>query len=94
MVPNQNENKQARKNRDIKRYIQAEIADLSFRKFDKVKETLANAVETRMHEQDHLNKVFEEFKVNPRKISKTRNQKRHRSQTRMVNCLNQSVKLA
>ena len=88
------DNKKTRQDRDIKRYIQAEIADLSFRKFEKVPETVANAVETRMHEQDHLNKVFEEFKVNPRKISKTRNRKRHRSQTRMVNSLNQSMKLS
>ena len=47
-----------------------------------------------MHEQDHLDRVYAEFQVNPRKISKTRNRRRHRSQRRMVESLNQSSRLA
>ena len=47
-----------------------------------------------MHEQDHLDRVYAEFQVNPRKISRTRNRRRHRSQRRMVDSLNQSSRLA
>ena len=77
----------------IAKYIDAQIHDISFRKYERPEDIEENAQEIEIKETAHLKKIRQTFGVDPKIMSKNREYKLKRSQRRMVKSVMNGTKI-